>query len=42
MVQAGGGFDKVRVDRVFALEEIVEAFQYQETNTHFGKICLKI
>jgi len=30
------------IDRVFALEEIVEAFQYQETNKHFGKICLKI
>lgn len=28
------------VDRVFALEEIVKAFQYQETNQHFGKICL--
>ena len=30
------------IDRVFDLEEIVSAFQYQETNQHFGKICLKI
>jgi len=30
------------IDRVFALEKIVEAFQYQESNNHFGKICLKI
>ncbi|MFD2641351.1 zinc-dependent alcohol dehydrogenase family protein [Pseudomonas japonica] len=28
------------VDKVFALEQIVEAFQYQESNRHFGKICL--
>jgi hypothetical protein len=27
---------------VFELEDIVSAFQYQETNQHFGKICLKI
>jgi len=30
------------VDRVFPLESIVEAFQYQETNKHFGKICLEM
>ena len=30
------------IDRVFDLEDIVSAFQYQETNQHFGKICLKI
>ena len=30
------------VDRTFPLENIVEAFQYQETNKHFGKICLEI
>lgn len=30
------------VDKVFALEEIVQAFQYQESNQHFGKICLAI
>jgi NADPH:quinone reductase-like Zn-dependent oxidoreductase len=30
------------IDKVFALEEIVQAFQYQETNQHFGKICLQI
>ncbi|WP_029147863.1 NAD(P)-dependent alcohol dehydrogenase [Methylophilus sp. 5] len=30
------------VDKVFAVEEMVQAFQYQETNQHFGKICLQI
>ena len=30
------------VDKVFPLENIVEAFQYQETNRHFGKICLEM
>lgn len=30
------------VDKVFALEEMVQAFQYQESNRHFGKICLQI
>lgn len=30
------------IDRVFPLENIVEAFQYQETNKHFGKICLEM
>lgn len=30
------------VDRVFAVEDMVQAFQYQETNQHFGKICLQI
>lgn len=29
------------VDRVFPLEEIVDAFKYQESNQHFGKICLE-
>ncbi|MCM2319114.1 MAG: NAD(P)-dependent alcohol dehydrogenase [Pseudomonas sp.] len=29
------------IDRRFALEEIVAAFRYQETNQHFGKICLE-
>lgn len=29
------------IDRSFALEEIVAAFRYQETNQHFGKICLE-
>lgn len=28
------------IDKVFALEELVAAFQYQETNQHVGKICL--
>lgn len=30
------------VDKVFAVEEMVQAFQYQESNQHFGKICLAI
>lgn len=29
------------IDQCFALEEIVDAFRYQETNRHFGKICLE-
>ena len=30
------------IDCHFPLEDIVEAFRYQETNRHFGKICLDI
>jgi len=30
------------MDRSFPLTDIVEAFRYQETNQHFGKICLDI
>lgn len=30
------------IDKVFPLENIVDAFRYQETNQHFGKICLEI
>ena len=30
------------IDRHFPLEEIVEAFRYQESNRHLGKICLDI
>jgi len=30
------------IDRHFPLSEIGEAFKYQETNQHFGKICLDI
>lgn len=30
------------VDKVFPLERMVDAFQYQETNQHFGKICLEM
>ena len=29
------------IDRVFPLEEIVAAFRHQESNRHFGKICLE-
>ncbi|MDF9618223.1 NAD(P)-dependent alcohol dehydrogenase [Pseudomonas entomophila] len=28
------------VDKHFELEQMVEAFKYQESNKHFGKICL--
>ncbi|MBA1203009.1 NAD(P)-dependent alcohol dehydrogenase [Pseudomonas capeferrum] len=34
-----GGLRPV-VDRHFELEQIVDAFRYQESNRHFGKICL--
>ena len=30
------------IDKVFPLNNIVEAFKYQESNQHFGKICLEI
>ena len=30
------------IDRHFPLSEIVDAFKYQETNQHFGKIVLDI
>ncbi len=30
------------IDRHFALDEIADAFRYQETNRHFGKIVLDI
>jgi len=30
------------IDRHFPLEDIVEAFRYQESHQHFGKICLDI
>ena len=30
------------IDKCFPLDNIVEAFKYQETNRHFGKICLEI
>ena len=30
------------IDRHFSLEQIVEAFRYQESRRHFGKICLDI
>jgi NADPH:quinone reductase-like Zn-dependent oxidoreductase len=30
------------IDKHFALGDIVEAFRYQETNQHFGKICLNV
>ncbi len=30
------------ISRTFALEQIVEAFRFQESNQHLGKICLDI
>lgn len=30
------------IDKIFPLEEIVAAFRHQESNKHFGKICLEI
>ena len=30
------------IDRHFPLEQIVEAFRYQENKRHFGKICIDI
>jgi NADPH:quinone reductase-like Zn-dependent oxidoreductase len=30
------------IDQHFSLEQIVEAFRYQESKRHFGKICLDI
>jgi len=29
------------IDKSFPLEDIVAAFQHQESNRHFGKICLE-
>ncbi len=29
------------IDKVFSLDDLVGAFEYQETNSHFGKICLE-
>lgn len=29
------------IDKVFSLDEMVDAFEYQESNRHFGKICLE-
>jgi NADPH:quinone reductase-like Zn-dependent oxidoreductase len=29
------------IDKVFSLDDMVGAFEYQETNSHFGKICLE-
>jgi NADPH:quinone reductase-like Zn-dependent oxidoreductase len=30
------------IDKVYPLEDIVAAFRHQESNKHFGKICLEI
>ena len=29
------------IDRSFPLDDMVAAFRYQESNMHFGKICLE-
>lgn len=36
----GCGMEPI-IDRTFPLEEIVAAFRHQESNAHFGKICLE-
>lgn len=40
-VDADAAFRPI-IDRHFPLEELVGAFQYQESNRHFGKICIDI
>jgi NADPH:quinone reductase-like Zn-dependent oxidoreductase len=30
------------IDKEFPVESMVDAFRYQETNQHFGKICLNV
>ncbi len=43
MVRAIDACDmKPVIDKTFPLEDIVAAFRYQETNRHFGKICLEM
>jgi NADPH:quinone reductase-like Zn-dependent oxidoreductase len=29
------------IDRRFALADLADAFRYEESNRHFGKICLE-
>jgi D-arabinose 1-dehydrogenase-like Zn-dependent alcohol dehydrogenase len=29
------------IDRTFALEELADAFRFQESGSHFGKICVE-
>jgi NADPH:quinone reductase-like Zn-dependent oxidoreductase len=29
------------IDRVFGLEALVDAFRYEESAQHFGKICVE-
>jgi NADPH:quinone reductase-like Zn-dependent oxidoreductase len=36
----GNGLSPV-IDRSFALDELAEAFRYQESGQHFGKICVE-
>ena len=30
------------IDRTFDLQELTEAFRYQEFQNHFGKICVRL
>ena len=30
------------IDKTFALPELVDAFRYQESQQHFGKICVSL
>jgi NADPH:quinone reductase-like Zn-dependent oxidoreductase len=36
-----GGLQPV-IDKTFALPELAEAFRYQESQQHFGKICVAL
>jgi len=29
------------IDKVFAFDSLIDAFKYQESNQHFGKICIQ-
>ena len=29
------------IDKVFPFESLIDAFKYQESNQHFGKICIQ-
>ena len=42
MVKALNRFDWVPViDRTFSVDQMAEAFKYQESGQHFGKICIQ-
>ena len=42
MVKALNRFDWVPViDRIFSVDQMAEAFKYQESGQHFGKICIQ-
>lgn len=42
MIQALESYDwKPIIDKTFKLDELAEAFSYQESGQHFGKICIR-